>query len=504
MFRRVIVWLLAVFVIGQCFWFLTPTVAAQTKDLNFRADKDVISLKRIDEQTISGTFFMEPNNGWRVTAASKTVRFFFKKGEKVAYADDVREWKLDSATPSRIDLVKDSTNESWFFDYSGKDTSSDQRICFTVQEGGIDDGRALMYKKAANEDCLKNLPTRVGPSDNTTPLWALGYSINKTITKVENYNGDFGDSLGKDTVAGWFGYKDGQQPKDIAGLRLTISNGKKELPYVLVPKEKLIGAPGDLKFKLLAYRGIKGNLIENMDWFVFQATVNSKPIEGLYFGLTDNKDMNFYFVTDLTAFKNHDVSPAVATEIARANESSLLPDLHELLGKISNYPTGSGTDSDGNQNCGQGVLVQKKVEETGPKEFKNNARETLLNAEIDGEKLDGDFIRTMNTNCTNISATGWLQYWGVTDLVVDKSIDEEILGDGCSAGKLFASFTTKGIGEVFADMTDCLVKEIFTPAVNWAADLVVKAAGITYHSPLNNALTKIAANSQVKERLWGA
>lgn len=80
----------------------------------------------------------------------------------------------------------------------------------------------------------------------------------------------------------------------------------------------------------------------------------------------------------------------------------------------------------------------------------------------------------------NCNTNSWMNKWGITYEAVSTDIG---LGGNCSAGKLFADFATKGIGAVFKDMTQCLIDEIFKPAVKWAAELVVKAAGITYCPP---------------------
>lgn len=467
---------LIIFCLGTLFsgW---PKSAEAANDITFQADSSVIKVARTSNDTLTATFVMHPNNGWQLTGPA-AVKFTFKKGGIIPGSPAARrEWVLNSASPTKIKLTKPSTDEEWTFDYSGTNTSADESICFVVDETGAP--RANMSHK--NDQCRQLPPPEIGSNENTTPLWALGYSINKSQATVENYGGDFGSVAGLDTVGGWFGYNDGQTGPDISDLHLTISKNKGKAPYLLVPKAKLSNPPGDIKFVLVAYHGLLGNLKSDEDWFMFQGMVDGKPVDNLYFGLTDNKDMNFYYVTDLAAFKNHDLTDATAKEIARANETSLVDDLYSLLGMVANYPTGSGSNTDGNTNCGQGIVLSKKIENTGPNGLADNKRETIigLTVESNGQPLDPDQTPKMSANCANISGTGWLQYWGVTDLAVDQSIDESLLG-GCSFGAL----TAKGdIGSIFGKILECLFASIFEPMVNWAAGQVEYASGLSWLAP---------------------
>lgn len=81
----------------------------------------------------------------------------------------------------------------------------------------------------------------------------------------------------------------------------------------------------------------------------------------------------------------------------------------------------------------------------------------------------------INANGKNKDA--WLDKWAVN--YEDRQADGDIGGD-CG---IFAIIAAGDIGEIFSKMIDCMFKRVFRPMIDWAADLVQKAAGVSYHIP---------------------
>lgn len=132
-------------------------------------------------------------------------------------------------------------------------------------------------------------------------------------------------------------------------------------------------------------------------------------------------------------------------------------DINKIFGYILNVP------KDGSQSCQEGGVYL-----TGPPSS-NPDGATVQDVQKKIPAVNQGVASNFEGSCA--SASGWLAYWGI-------KVNNQFTDGGCSVKGLFGN--NDEIGGIFNALTKCLFEAVFRPLVDWAADIVSKAAGISY------------------------
>lgn len=370
--------------------------------------------------------------------------------------------------------VTNANNESEKYDYSSPSSSG---YGYVVSKAKSFQGWAIVlydHFGTAQETKHGN-----GPGTDLDPIAGLTRGPEPTINNYDNPNGG-GANYDLGTVQGWF------NNEDISGLEITIYETKDNPPKVFVSRSKLSNRPPkDLAFKLIAVsgEGATADPVGNKDWLTFQGFLGEEKVDNLYLQVSDDLDANFLYGTNYEMIKkgNHPDSPGGTdayntTEVGRVATSegdgfaSSLGKLFTYIENIANY-----VDKDHySDNCGQGLISGQTLLITGPKD----ATPKPDIATTTDKGVDGSHARGLNQNCINISANGWLQYWGVKDLFSATPLETP---GSCNFGSLISG--NGEIGTVFGKILKCLFDTIFVPMVEWAAKQVEYASGLSWLAP---------------------
>ncbi len=196
----------------------------------------------------------------------------------------------------------------------------------------------------------------------------------------------------------------------------------------------------------------------NVAWSIFEAfDENDKAIPPLII-LGDNKGPNWemYYIDE--SFDASDPSAngsnPLSLQMQDDGDGIRSTTFHQLYRYVFDEPPKPGDDS-----CKDGRAFT-----TGP-----NSPTKILTREYSQ-------VSALNSNCLNRNGSGgWPDYWGV------KVTSEAGDAANCGISNIFTG--NQDIGGIFGSLTKCLFDSIFKPLVDWAADLVSKAAGISYFRP---------------------
>ena len=286
-----------------------------------------------------------------------------------------------------------------------------------------------------------------------------------------------GINANKDLLKRWF------CNGDVKNVSIKVFTDKGKPPVAEVPPDLDCGRP-PLRFKLIAAygEGLPSLVIIDRIWFTFEAyqlnavgTAELGRINNFYFVVSDKTDSDFVYSTRPERLKkgkrDYDGSSIVGRATAREDRDggNLWHDIKALAARVQDFPEGddSCSTAEGEQPVQQTGPSKSR---TGDEKYSVNTQETLFDTErFKGGKED---VANLNRNCLNIKETGWLQYWGVTDLFLAEGFFE---GGPCSLSFIFSG----SIGKVFEKLITCMIEAIFKPIAEWAAGLAGQAAGIS-------------------------
>lgn len=260
---------------------------------------------------------------------------------------------------------------------------------------------------------------------------------------------------------------------------------KNDPPFITLPsKNSGEGKPQDLLFRFSALMQSHGSAALDNYFFWFRSIIYSN-----LWLVVDQESDTLIAVTDVP-------KSTIAEEViinGSFSNSSLLVNAERFDEKITHRVFNECENSD--TGCSAGVFTKFINQPGASSKFSvgpggtspyNDAAATKKNKKVPSTCADKEGDVTAGSGKANCNEHSWMDTWNKKNGGIHYGVtvsDISILGGDCGFGKLFGLFATAGFGEVFAEMTSCLVKEIFTPAVEWAAELVVKAAGITHYQP---------------------
>lgn len=503
MYRRVIGALVAVFVVTQCFWFISAEPAlAVGQPIFYLKDNVAPEVIRLDQNTLTVNARLYIVEGSFGDLANETFAFVTLKQTltlQPAGDDKIHDyWKVSKAefsnlvpeakygannskliTPQKVDF-RNRTNETVaLVDYSTppKDfPPEDFLACYRV----VKNTALTVTVKGTASGCSTATynPTAQTPA-GTIASYSTNVSANKITATNYDLKSDVGDSkYTKADIFSWF-----NKDENIPGLKITIYEERGQAPKVFVSKKALEDSggrpPGDLTFKLVAHSGEGAVLVANKDWLTFEAYLGEELIKYLYLIVSDNLDANFVYGDKYDTFKKgqYDASADEITSVSSSEGDEFANSVGDYFTYTMNVPLNADGSVGGNS-CGQGFIGPgKTVAATGPKEKDRNVIPTPDNNRTTDIGVDRNAARLLTHDCLNKSSNGWPIYWGVKDLFISTPGQSS---DGCGITDIFGA---GDIGKIFSQLSNCLFNSIFRPMVEWATDLVINAAGITYYRP---------------------
>lgn len=386
--------------------------------------------------------------------------------------------------------------------------SNDVVPCFQVATNNPNLGNRIAPKYGSGANC-ENAGQSGGGSNRTSPVRGLAIAIEAQNTTVNNYDlkGNPVDTIEGTKIKAWFSgtYPGSGDESNRIPLIISGKPGTSEVPRIVIPADssKPLGGRPEITFTLSgvagtytsyeslglavggaggfaaagpigaaifgalgAYAGFKSG--SNMSWTIFTAVTSGGEKLEYFYVLGDNKgpDWHILYAPGLSSSDPYVKKEDFIADINMRDDGSPIhpkeTTYHELYRHLNDEPPENAGES-----CKNGVKF-----ETGP---------SINGQSVKLTRIQGD-VSTLNFDCLNDKSTGWAASWGVK--VFKEGANLFGVNIACGVGDII-NFS-KGIGEIFRVLLDCMIKEIFTPAVEWAADLIKYAAGLSYYNNPND------------------